>query len=331
MKRTLLISGKRANFTTLVLDVDKKELSIVADYPGPFNVSWVEPSSSHGNVDCLIGLSEGDDSGLLYTFEIDHAQKVCKITSQKSTTGAPAHFLGIVIHTRWVVITLRDRSALALSTYYGGSVALYPIWITENAGILFTNDPRTEVLPEFPYKVLGHEKLMYVIGELSHTVVAFDLSSSPAEDIQPIDGFAPNVVPPSVDPGHQLMMDSAEICIHPNIPNVLYVSNRWERHIAELEPHLENVPKELPPGDAIAIILLSDDGKKVQDTRHVRTNLDTIRGMRLSEDGSYVVVCGQEGGGVEVYGIGGDRGEVWNLVASLNESLESGIKHAVWL
>lgn len=175
------------------------------------------------------------------------------------------------------------------------------------------------------------ERLMYVIGELSHTVVAFDLSTSPAEDIQPIDGFAPNVVPPSVDPGHQFMMDSAEICIHPKIPNVLYVSNRWERHIAELEPHLKNVPKELPPGDAIAIILLSDDGKKVQDTRHVRTNLDTIRGMRLSDDGSYVIVCGQEGGGVEVYGISGDRGEVWNLVASLSEGLESGIKHAVWL
>lgn len=91
MKRTLLISGQRANFTTLVLDVDKGELSPVADYPGPFNVSWVEPSSSQGGVDRLVGLSEGDESGLLYTFEIDHAQKTCNITSQKSTLGAPAH------------------------------------------------------------------------------------------------------------------------------------------------------------------------------------------------------------------------------------------------
>lgn len=91
MKRTLLISGHRANFTTLSLDVDKSELSIAAEYPGPFNVSWVEPSSSQGNVDRLIGLSEGDDSGLLYTFEIDHARKRCNITSQKSTLGAPAH------------------------------------------------------------------------------------------------------------------------------------------------------------------------------------------------------------------------------------------------
>lgn len=91
MKRTLLVSGQRANFTTLSLDVDKRELSILAEYPGPFNVSWVEPSSSQGHVDRLIGLSEGEDSGLLYTFEIDHTQKTCNITSQKSTLGAPAH------------------------------------------------------------------------------------------------------------------------------------------------------------------------------------------------------------------------------------------------
>lgn len=175
------------------------------------------------------------------------------------------------------------------------------------------------------------EKIMYVIGELSHTVLAFDLSASPADNIQPIDGFAPNVIPPSVHPDHQFMMDSAELCVHPKIPNVLYVSNRWERHIAEREPHLKDVPTELPTGDAIAVILLSDDGRKVQDIKHVRTNLDTIRGMRVSDDGEYVVVCGQEGGGVEVYNIRGERGEVWILVAGLNEGLESGIKHAVWL
>ncbi|KAJ9144538.1 hypothetical protein NKR23_g5969 [Pleurostoma richardsiae] len=363
MKRRLLVSGDRADFTTLTLDLDKKVLGVNANYPGPFNVSWVELSSSHGDVDRLVGLSEGIESGLLYTFEIDHSQKTCKITSQQTTLGAPAHF-----------ITLHDRSALALGTYLGGSVALYPVSIAEKAGLLLSNDPRTELLPEFPYKLVGHgpnedlgsdrvwilrrlhmnleicgwlqcppgtgsrhakftpdEKIMYVIGELSHTVVAFDLSDCPAEGIQPIEGFAPNIIPPSVHPDHQFMMDSAELCIHPNIPNVLYVSNRWERHIAERETHLENVPKELPSGDAIAIILLSNDGRKVQDIEFVRTNLDTIRGMRLSEDGNYIVLSGQEGGGVEIYGISGEKGNVWTLVASLNENLESGIKHAIWL
>lgn len=141
---------------------------------------------------------------------------------------------------------------------------------------------------------------MYVIGELSHTVLAFDLSTSPTNNIQPIPGFKPNVIPPSVLLHHQEMMDSSELYAHPKIPNVLYISNRWERHVAERQPHLKDVPIELPPGDAIAIILLSDDGRSVQDIQHVRTNLDTIRGMRLSDDGTYMAVCGQEGGGIEV-------------------------------
>lgn len=91
MKQKLLVSGQRANLTTLVLDVDKGCLSTTAEYPGPFNVSWIEPSSSHGDIDRLIGLSEGTESGLLYTFEIDHRQKTFTFTSQKPTLGAPAH------------------------------------------------------------------------------------------------------------------------------------------------------------------------------------------------------------------------------------------------
>lgn len=194
-----------------------------------------------------------------------------------------------------------------------------------------TSLPNHPTFTPWPKLTKAIERIIYVLGELSHTVVAFDLSTCPAEDIQPINGFAPKVVPPSVHPDHQLMMDSAEICVHPNFTNVLYVSNRWERHIAELEPHLENVPEELPPGDAIAIILLSNDGKRVEETKFVRTNLDTIRGMRLSRDGSLVALAGQEGGGVEIYSIGGERGDVWTLAAGLNEGLESGIKHAIWL
>ncbi|OJJ96651.1 hypothetical protein ASPACDRAFT_63549 [Aspergillus aculeatus ATCC 16872] len=386
MHYKLLLSGDRADFTTLALDLDKKKLSILANYAAPYNASWVEPVTSQGSVDQLLGLSEGDDAGLLYSFEVDHAHKACKITSQQPTLGAPGHFL-----------TLRDKSALALATYLGGSIALYPISVTKSGTLLLDDVPRTEIIPEFPYRAAGHgpnqgrqrqchvhqiledqrgllyapdlgsdrvwllrregvqkldicgwlqcppgtgarhavlspdEKIMYVIGELSHTVLAFDLSDGPAEAIPPIAGFAPNIIPPEVHPDHQFMMDSSEICLHPSIPNVLYVSNRWERHIARREPHLQNVPQQLPPGDAIAIILLSDDGRSVKAIRHVRTKLDVIRGMRVSDDGRYIVAVGQEGGGVEVYEIGGDRGDVWTLVAELNEGLESGIKHAVWL
>ncbi|KAL4893489.1 putative isomerase YbhE [Aspergillus ambiguus] len=357
--RKLLISGERADFTTLALDLDRKELSILANYAAPFNASWVELSSSQGSIDRLVGLSEGNESGLLYIFEIDHAQKTCKITSQQPTMGAPGHFT-----------TLRDGSALALATYLGGSVAIYPISHVGTKTLLLKDVRRTEILPKFPYESVGQdlgsdrvwilhrdgmeldicgwlqcppgtgprhavltpdETVIYVIGELSHTVLAFDLSDGPAEAVPPIDNFAPNIIPPTVHPDHQSMMDSAELCLHPSIPNVLYVSNRWERHISQREPQLRNVPKDIPPGDDVAIILLSDDGRKVEAMKHVRTNVDVIRGMRLSNDGKYVVVVGQEGGGVEVYEISGVKGDVWTLVASLKKGLESGIKHAIWL
>lgn len=172
---------------------------------------------------------------------------------------------------------------------------------------------------------------MYVIGELSHTVVAFELANSPAENIQPVEGFSPNMIPPSVHSDHQALMDSAELCLHPSIPNVFYASNRWERHIAQREPHLQGVPEDLVTGDAIAIILLSDNGKEVQNVKFVRTKLDTIRGMRLSKDGNHVAVGGQKGGGVEIYRISGERGDVWTLVTELKENLENGIKHIIWL
>ncbi|KAI1086674.1 putative isomerase YbhE [Rostrohypoxylon terebratum] len=385
MKPALLISGDRANITTLSLDLEKKELSVAANYPAPKDSSWIDLTFSTGNVDRLVGLSEDLIEGQLYTFQIDHDRKTFKITSQQPTLGAPAHF-----------ITLHDKSALALSTYLGQSLALYPISITDEAGLILKDTPRTEVLVEFPYKSVGHgpnldrqrqchphqvledsrgllyvpdlgadrvwifrrdqmklelggwlqcpagtgsrhavfspdEKTMYVIGELSHKVVAFDLSTVPAEDIQPIDGFAPHVIPPSVHSDHQYMMDASEIRLHPKIPNVLYVTNRWERHIAEREPHLENVPKELQPGDAIAIILLSKNGREVESVKWVWTNLDTIRGVTLSDDGKYAAAVGQEGGGIEVYEIGGERGDEWTLVASLKEGLEIGIKHVIWL
>ncbi|KAL4764894.1 Lactonase, 7-bladed beta-propeller-domain-containing protein [Aspergillus foveolatus] len=400
MSYRLLLSGDRSTFTTLALDVAKKELRLLADYPAPFNASWVEPVASQESVDRLVGLSEGTESGLLYTFEIDHALKACRTTSQQQTRGAPAHF-----------IMLQDRSAIALATYLGGSIAIYPIGIDEDTGgPLLRDGAHMEILPDFPYTFGGHgpnkdrqrqchvhqvledrqgrlyapdlgsdrvwilsrrknetkpelelcgwlqcppgtgprhavlapdESIMYVLGELSHTILAFDLSAAPADtlpsgapiSIPPIQGFAPNIIPTTVPPPYQYRMDSAEICLHPNISNVIYASNRWERHIAQREPQIQDtrIPTELPAGDAIAILLLSDNGRTVVEIKHVRTNLDVIRGMRLSDDGRYVVLAGQEGGGVEVYEISGERGEVWTPVAGLNEGFEGGLKHAVWL
>lgn len=91
MQYRLLLAGDRADFTTLEFDQKRGKLSILANYAAPFNASWVELSSSQRGLDQLVGLSEGAESGLLYTFEIDHLKKDCTITSQLPTLGAPGH------------------------------------------------------------------------------------------------------------------------------------------------------------------------------------------------------------------------------------------------
>ena len=91
MTHKLLISGGRDNFDVLIFDSNAGTLELSHSYPAPFNASWTEPIISQGDVDSLLGLSEGDDAGLIYTFEIDHEKKRCNITSQQPTLGAPAH------------------------------------------------------------------------------------------------------------------------------------------------------------------------------------------------------------------------------------------------
>lgn len=122
MIHRLLVSGERKSFTALSFDDEEGELRKLVDFPAPYNASWVELSSSQGDRQCLIGLSEDEESGLLYTSEIDHERLKCTLTSQQATLGAPAHCKFIepsfVIFLVLIqsVITLQDQSAIALST-----------------------------------------------------------------------------------------------------------------------------------------------------------------------------------------------------------------------
>lgn len=122
MIHRLLVSGERKSFTTLSFDDGNGELRKLVDFPAPYNASWVELSSSQEDRQCLIGLSEGEESGFLYTFEIDHERLKCTLTSQQATLGAPAHCKFIepsfIIFLELIqsVITLQDQSAIALST-----------------------------------------------------------------------------------------------------------------------------------------------------------------------------------------------------------------------
>lgn len=91
MARRLLLSGDRADFTVLRLDTERESLSVEGSYEAPHNASWIEPVFSEGDVSGFVGLSEGDDEGLLYTFVNDDNERTCVITSNQQTSGAPAH------------------------------------------------------------------------------------------------------------------------------------------------------------------------------------------------------------------------------------------------
>lgn len=177
MIRKLLLSGDRSEFTTLQFDDSKGKLSILAHYAAPHNASWVELSSSDGELDGFFGLSEGDDSGLLYTFEINHFRKTSVMTSCMPTLGAPGHcefdlcvlssnsdreqLQCCVTIQRWLwspyVLTYRPISLLTNTTkYLGGSIALYPKTPRKSKEVLIESLPRTELFPPFTYQSVGH-------------------------------------------------------------------------------------------------------------------------------------------------------------------------------
>lgn len=123
-------------------------------------------------------------------------------------------------------------------------------------------------------------------------------------------------------------MDSAEIQLNPSIPNVIYASNRLELHIYDDQPDLPKLDNP-SKGDAVAVILLGQDGTSVESVKHVRTEADGIRAMRISQDGKFVALAGQQGGGVEIWSVGGKRGDEWKLAAK-EESIKS-VTDIVWL
>ena len=169
--------------------------------------------------------------------------------------------------------------------------------------------------------------------ELGSTVFIFSLEN-PSYPAHPLPDVEKSVVPDSVPASHKKFMDAAELAFHPTIPNVLYASNRGELGLKREDAHEEgqkvpDVPGEVPTGDAVAIILLSQDGSSIEHMSHVRTGCDFIRGMRVSPDGKFVALAGQKAGGVEVYAISGQRGDVWKLAAK-NEEPEM-VTDVLWL
>ncbi len=170
-------------------------------------------------------------------------------------------------------------------------------------------------------------KYLYVLTELHSTVFIYTLGND-SYPIKPLPDAELSIVPPSVPASQAKFMDAAELAYHPSIENVLYASNRGELHLKEKtkEAYQNGGP---PEGDSIAILLLSSDGSKIESIKYVLTGCDFIRGMSVSPDGKFVAIAGQKAGGVEVYSIGGARGDEWKLAAK-NEEVEM-VTDLVWV
>ncbi|EIW69401.1 hypothetical protein TREMEDRAFT_30617 [Tremella mesenterica DSM 1558] len=171
-------------------------------------------------------------------------------------------------------------------------------------------------------------KHLYILSELTHIIYCFILPPPPSSNpttfpiISPVQEFSINILPPTISPNQSDPMLSAEIVAHPQYPNVLYASNRAEMDI-------NDHPSGSIQGDAVTVILLSEDGEKCQSITHVRTGCNNIRALSISPDGRYASLAGQNGGGIEIWAISGERGENWKLAAKL-ENLKK-ITDIVWI
>jgi 6-phosphogluconolactonase (cycloisomerase 2 family) len=162
-----------------------------------------------------------------------------------------------------------------------------------------THDPSRE-FAELTYR--GIEQYLYVNSELQSELLIYSTVSRALLS-------RTDVTPSHLSPEEKAKLLTAEMYLHPRQIRTLYISNRGILRLSTSQS------TESQKGDSITIVLLSQDGSFVQSIHHLETGLDWPRGMRISDDGRYLAVAGEYGGGVEVYSIRGDRGEELKLVA----------------
>lgn len=155
------------------------------------------------------------------------------------------------------------------------------------------------------------DQFLYVNSELQSELLIY--STSTLKLLSRTD-----ITPPRLSANRDNLL-SAELYIHPLHPRTLYISNRGSKRLNRVDPELGPGPSEgQGDGDSITIILLSPESD-VEKMIFVQTGLDWIRGMRISDDGRYLACCGEVGGGLEIYEIKGQRGEVFSLAAKDEE------------
>lgn len=133
--------------------------------------------------------------------------------------------------------------------------------------------------------------ILYVVGELANEVAAFELDKPQT----PL--FQTSVIPPGLN---KTLMAAGEIMLNPRNSSQIFVSNR-----------LAFKSNPTVKGDSIAILSLSDDRKRVTDTRFLDTDLNNIRGMKFSSTGEFLALAGLQRG----FGIYTEKAGEWTQVA----------------
>ena len=137
--------------------------------------------------------------------------------------------------------------------------------------------------------------ILYVVGELSNNVTAYELDS-PQEPL-----FQESVIPLGLN---ATGMAAGEIMQNPRNASQLFVSNRLA---AKSNPDVT--------GDAVTILTLSADRRAVAGKKFVDTHLNNIRGMKFSPHGDFLALAGIEKG-IAVYA---ERDGNWTQAAKYDD------------
>ncbi|CAK9787291.1 putative isomerase YbhE [Cutaneotrichosporon oleaginosum] len=353
MPYSLLAGGYRSGIVRLQFDGTLVQLS---DSPTPQDPSWVEGFSAERafaiseSEGLVLSLEVGEAVTVRSQAETHGNPAHVHVVAERDAVVVSNYFGGsLTLHAIRADGTLGPSEAYALPYPYAEGApnaarqeASHAHGVVEVRGVLYAADLGSDRVyavrraqgldigeyiqcaPGFGPRhcaVSRDESVMYVLGEMGHSVAAFHIPAHGKNESSPI--WTQSYLPPSVPEEYTTYMDGAEIVLHPQ-HSVLYASNRLELHAAE---KTGLPPRTAESGDAVAVIRLSEDGRSVRGTEWVRTGCCCVRGMQVSPDGKYVAVAGQCNATVEMYALS-DNGTKWTKVASLQVD---GVTDFVWM
>jgi 6-phosphogluconolactonase (cycloisomerase 2 family) len=152
-----------------------------------------------------------------------------------------------------------------------------------------------------------------LITELAHEVFIYPVPFGGA-DVTALYPEGPTITPSQIPVELKPEMTAGEIILHPVNDRVLYISNRGQVDLNEKSG-------QDAKGDAVAVVTLNEAGDQIENVDIVPTDINFIRGMKITSDGKYLGLVGQKDGKVAVYETGGKYGEKIELVAKVDAGL----------